>query len=196
MLYIQCWWWPLFVSVIEEQKTDAIAFSEVSTPASASEITEIKETETSDTKTNIGMWAKLCSILLVNLCSMFTPFDQKKLCFLVSAKMSGLSYIVTKKEDLIEVVNSVNVGTVIQEELKGMLYFMGFLIILCRFSVNKPKIFSTTQPTAANYARNYHDVYIVNIILVQNQPAKDLFMYKLITSFKFSFFGSQKYNIL
>ncbi|KAF3332382.1 membrane protein of ER body-like protein isoform X2 [Carex littledalei] len=75
-------------SVIEEQKTDAIAFSEVSTLTSASEITEIKEIETSDTKTNM-------------------------------AKMPGLSYIVTKKEDLIEVVNSVNVGTEIQEELKG-----------------------------------------------------------------------------
>lgn len=84
------------------------------------------------------------------------PFWPKNLCFLVSAKMPGLSYIVTEKEDLIEVVNSVNVGTEIQEELKGMLYFMGFLIILCCFSVNKPKYFSTTQPTAEYYARNYH----------------------------------------
>lgn len=55
MLYIQFWWCHFFfVSVIEEQKTDIIAFSEVSTFTSASEITEIKEIETSDTKINTG----------------------------------------------------------------------------------------------------------------------------------------------
>ncbi|XP_078161976.1 membrane protein of ER body-like protein isoform X2 [Carex rostrata] len=74
-------------SVIEEQKTDAISCSEVSSLTSASEITEIKEIETSVTKINI-------------------------------AKMPGLSYIATKQEDPIGVVNTVNVRTEIQE-VKG-----------------------------------------------------------------------------
>lgn len=56
-------------------------------------------------------------------------FDQFFLCFLVSAKMPGLSYIVTKQEDPIGVINTVNVRNEIRE-VKGMLYFMVFLIIL------------------------------------------------------------------